>query len=198
MESNDDYVITYTDSIMVNNEGKEISNSEVEKENLRDFSKIDLQKGAFISPRTMLFRNILNFNEINYSGIVQEDAFLISLLGNHGKGKFLESIKPAVYRILDNGIWSLNLKSKGCSHPIHYRKLSVIYKHNEEINEYYKERIRYNINKALYLSVEEKKTKFLIKSFFLGLKLKKNWNNINHIIAINKDFFSYFFRRKFI
>ena len=199
MESNEDYVITYTDSIMISNDGNVISNTEVGAENLKDFSKIDLQKGAFISPRTMLFRNILDFNKINYSGIVQEDAFLISLLGKYGKGKFLESIKPSVYRILDHGIWSSQSEiERLLSSRFTYKKLSLIYKDNKEINEYYKERIRHNINRALYLSVEEKKTKHLIKSFFLGLKLKKNWNNINHIIAINKDFFSYFFRLKFI
>ena len=196
LELNDDYVITYTDSTMINNSGEVISNSEVGIENLRDFSRLELQKGAFISARTMVFRNILDFSKINYSGISQEDTFLISLLGEYGKGKFLDNIKSSIYRILDHGIWSSQSDiEKLFSSKYTYKKLSYLYQGNKEISQYFHELVRYNISKAMYKSINEKNTKYVVKSFFIGISLKKNWNNLRYIKEMCKDLISYFIRK---
>jgi glycosyltransferase involved in cell wall biosynthesis len=198
LESNDDYVITYTDSVMKTNSGDIISNSEVGAENLRDFSKLELQKGAFISPRTMLFRNILNFNKINYSGIFQEDAFLISLLGEYGKGKFLKDIEPSIYRILKNGIWSSQTEIERLfSSKSTFKRLIFVHKDKPEVNRYYKDLIHHNMSRALYLSISNKKTKYVIKSYLISLTLKQNWLTLNLFLNINKDFFSYFLNHKY-
>ena len=198
LESNDGFVITYTDSTMINNNGDIISNTEVGTVNLRDFSKSELQKGAFISPRTMVFRNILDFNKINYSGIFQEDAFLISLLGEYGKGKFLENIKPSVYRILKNGIWSSQTEIERLfSSRSTFKRLIFLHKNKPEINRYYKDLVHHNMSRALYLSISHKKTKYVIKSYLIGLTLKQNWSKLNLFLNINKDFLSYFFQHKY-
>ncbi len=198
LESHDDYVITYTDSVMINDNGDEISNTEVGIENLRDFSKTELQKGAFISPRAMMFRNVLDFNEINYSGIFQEDAFLISLLGEYGKGKFLDDIQPSIYRILKNGIWSSQTEIERLfSSRSTFKRLIFLHKNKPEINRYYKDLVHHNMSRALYLSISHKKTKYVIKSYLIGLTLKQNWSKLNLFLNINKDFLSYFFQHKY-
>lgn len=199
LESNDGYVITYTDSTMINNNGDIISNTEVGTVNLRDFSKSELQKGAFISPRTMVFRNILDFNKINYSGIFQEDAFLISLLGEYGKGKFLENIKPSVYRILDQGIWSSkNEVERQWFRLSTFKRLESIYRQKGDLVHskfYYDLRIE-TIQRVLYLSINSNNLKFAIKAYFKGNINFKNWCSSKFIYTINRDFFVYLISKK--
>lgn len=198
LEENDDYVITYTDSVMQDNSGTIISNTEVGLENQRDFSELELQKGAFISPRTMVFRNILDFNEINYVGITQEDVFLISMLGKHGKGKYIENIKPSVYRILENSIWSSQSEiEKLFSSLPTYKRLITLHKNNIEIMKYFKELVHHNTRRALYKSIINKETKYVIKSYFICLSFTKYWSNFSFFLSTNKDFYSYFLFRKY-
>jgi len=198
LEENDEYVITYTDSVMQDNSGKIISNSEVGIENQRDFSELELQKGAFISPRTMVFRNILDFNKINYNGITQEDIFLISLLGKYGKGKFISNIKPSIYRILEHSIWSSKSEiEKLFSSRSTFERLIYLNKNNSTISKHYKNLIHHNIRRALYLSILDKETKYVIKSYLICMKYKNSWLNGNFFLSINKDFFSYFLNRKY-
>ena len=198
LETNDDYVITYTDSVMINNNDKEISNTEVGIENLRDFSKSELQKGAFISPRAMMFRNVLDFKTINYSGIFQEDAFLISLLGEYGKGKFLKDINPSVYRILDHGIWSSKneVERQWLKLSTFKRLESIYYKKKNLVNaEFYRDLRNETIQRVLYLSIKSNNPKFAVKAYFKGISSFKNWNSSKFMFTINKDFFGYLFSR---
>lgn len=199
LESNNDYVITYTDSVMINDNGDEISNTEVGIENLRDFSKPELHKGAFISPRAMMFRNVLDFNEINYSGIFQEDAFLISLLGEYGKGKFLDDINPSVYRILDQGIWSSkNEVERHWFKLSTFKRLESIYdkKKNLVYAKFYQDLRNETIQRVLYLSINSNNLKFAIKAYLKGISSLKNWKSSKFMHTLNKDFFGYIFSRK--
>lgn len=74
--------------------------------NERDLSRTELIKCPAINTSTVCFRNtVSNFpKEMNYAGI--GDLFLWSILGNYGKGKFLDNIEPTMYRIHDDGIFS--------------------------------------------------------------------------------------------
>ncbi len=55
---------------------------------------------------TMCFRNVLKKLPAEISKVKNGDKFLTSLLGNWGKGKYLENIENAVYRKHNSSIWS--------------------------------------------------------------------------------------------
>tara|TARA_B100000963_G_scaffold335460_1_gene329606 strand:+ start:9187 stop:10134 length:948 start_codon:yes stop_codon:yes gene_type:complete len=192
LEQNSDYVISYGDSLMINEKGFKISDSEVGTENLKNFSKEELQKGAFISTRTMCFRNIIDFETVNYKGITQEDAFIISLLGEYGKGKYLKEIKPSVYRILEKGIWSSQNEIERLKSSLKtFSVLKKIYekKNNDKLRVYYHRKCIKNNNRILYLSINKKLTKQVLSSYILSLKQLKN---IEELVTLNKTVLKYF------
>ena len=109
LEANLNYVLTFGKVQPFNKNGliSRVLGSE------RDLSSAELMKCAAINTSTVCFRNtVSNFpKEMNYAGI--GDLFLWSILGNYGKGKFLDSIEPTMYRIHDEGIFSMkNRKQK--------------------------------------------------------------------------------------
>jgi len=106
LEENLDYVVTYHNSKIIDENEKLISDSKLPKEYQRDFSNIELQQGNWILTNTICFRNVIvEFpDEINH--VSNGDTFLISLLGQYGKGKYLDNIENAVYRKHSNSIWS--------------------------------------------------------------------------------------------
>lgn len=195
LNENKDYVITYTDSIMIDENGVKISDSEVGENCLKDFSEIELQKGAFISPRTMLFRNVIDFNFTSYKGVSQEDAFLISLLGLYGKGKYLNNIKPSAYRILSNGIWSSQTEIERLFSTLPtFKVLIKKYKklNKKEVLQYYRDLYLHNVKRSLFLSVKNGESKSVLKAYFHCLKLYKNWFNDSYLIQINKEMLAFF------
>ncbi|GHA30361.1 glycosyl transferase family 2 [Salinimicrobium marinum] len=55
---------------------------------------------------TILFENIFNTIPKEVLKVINVDIFLYSLLGQKGKGKFINNIEPAAYRVHPEGIWS--------------------------------------------------------------------------------------------
>jgi glycosyltransferase involved in cell wall biosynthesis len=179
LEDNPDYVITYHDSIMTDENEQVIAESEVGIINQRDFSSAELQKGAFISARTICFRNILDFNKIDYKHVLNEDFFLFALLGEYGKGKYLGNIKPAVYRILKQGIWSSLNEIQRQIAKISTLKSLEIYFNNNPLKYYYKNRRVETIYRIFYLAQKERNHKlffqYAFKCFFI---FHKTYNSV--------------------
>ena len=111
LEKNPNYVLTYHDSHSINENGV-ISNDPSKKGINYDATNCTLIKGIPISTLTTCFRNNLKTipEELNSAPIL--DICLWSLLGHHGAGKYLSSIRPAVYRLHDGGVFSLKNKSE--------------------------------------------------------------------------------------
>jgi glycosyltransferase involved in cell wall biosynthesis len=73
----------------------------------RDASAEALQRGIAFVNSTLFFRNCISSFPVEFFRVVNGDIFLISLLGQHGKGRFLVSVAPAVYRQHRGGVWSM-------------------------------------------------------------------------------------------
>lgn len=95
LESNPDYIICYHDSSIVDEHGNTLSESKLNDESKRDFSQDELIVGAWTLTNTICFRNV--FSELPPG--IEGDTFLVALLGQYGKGKYLSQIKPSAYRV---------------------------------------------------------------------------------------------------
>ncbi len=105
LEKNKDYIISYHDCNLIDENGRLISNTI--NPSLKDYSSDELKCGdVFIHPNTTLFRNIdISFPKI-FDEVLNGDIVLFHLLGFYGKGKFQTDIKNSVYRVHGKGIWS--------------------------------------------------------------------------------------------
>jgi glycosyltransferase involved in cell wall biosynthesis len=103
LENNVEYIITYTRALAFDESGFVDKKFGAE----RDLSSEELIKCNGINTLTTCFRNVIEKypKEMNTSQF--GDLFLWSLLGHFGKGKFLEEIKPSMYRIHSSGAFSM-------------------------------------------------------------------------------------------
>ncbi len=106
LESNRDYVICYHNARIVDEEGRPLQASKLSEELKRDFSGDELIHGKMILTLTMCFRNVLSDFPEEFYRVYNPDKFLTSLLGNHGKGKYMAGIGDAVYRMHSAAVWS--------------------------------------------------------------------------------------------
>ena len=106
LEANPDFVLTSHNAMIINEQNQLIKEKKVNINEEKIYTKEELKKGAFILTLTMCFRNIIKTYPKEVYGVKNGDTFLISLLGNYGKGKFMPEIIPAVYRVHSGGVWS--------------------------------------------------------------------------------------------
>lgn len=109
LEKNPEYVITYTNCQPFDKTGMvDIDFGGA----TRDLSSDELKKCTPIYTMTVCFRNVIK--EIPPELLVSKfgDLTTWSLLGAHGKGKFLGDIKPSAYRVHGGGIFSKVSKRK--------------------------------------------------------------------------------------
>ncbi len=109
LEANPEYVVCCHNAKIVDENGVLIQEKKLPKLNQdRDYTSIELQKGAFLLTLSLVFRNvgITSFPSV-FNGTLNGDTITISLLGAHGKGRYIEDIQPAVYRVHSGGVWSL-------------------------------------------------------------------------------------------
>jgi len=112
-------VLTYHEANVVDEDGKVLKELMFEGVQPRDYTAEELIMFQFMPTCTLLFRNVINKFPVEYYKVVNRDMFLISLLGNYGSAKFIQSISPATYRTHSGGIWSkIDQKEK-------YMKLAV-------------------------------------------------------------------------
>jgi glycosyltransferase involved in cell wall biosynthesis len=103
LQENNDYVITYT-SVEAFDENGIIENYIGGAK--CDLDSIDLQKATPINTLTTCFRNVVTNYPYEYNFSKIGDLFIWALLADYGKGKYIENITPARYRIHSGGIYS--------------------------------------------------------------------------------------------
>ena len=103
LESNLDYVITYTDCQPFDEEGE--ANIDFGGAR-RDLQSIELKKATPIFTLTACFRNVIKDIPQDVMAARFGDLVLWSLLGQYGKGKYLSDVSPSMYRIHDGGVFS--------------------------------------------------------------------------------------------
>ncbi|MBK3869706.1 glycosyltransferase [Pseudomonas stutzeri] len=106
LEQHRDYVMTYHDAFMFNSKGI-IRSPQLTGKLRRDASALELMQGRPISTLTVCFRNLIQELPAELLGVEVLDICWWSLLGAYGKGKFIEEISPAAYRVHDGGIFSM-------------------------------------------------------------------------------------------
>ena len=166
LEANQDFVICGHNAKIIDADGIVIQEKKIPELNINtEYSSIDLKKGAFFLTLTLVFRNVIQNFPKEFYKVKNGDTFLISLLGNYGKGMYIEDIDLAMYRVHGGGVWSkLNQKEKWLN----------------SFNSY-------NIIKDYY---EKKGDLAIVKE--LGLKLKMINNNLFKNLDSETEFKSYF------
>lgn len=106
LENNPEYVICYHDAKIIDENGQLVSESKLPNKFKTDFSESDLQKGAWSLTLTRCFRNVIKKFPLEITRVKNVDTFLTAILGEHGRGKYMPHISPAVYRIQRGSIWS--------------------------------------------------------------------------------------------
>lgn len=107
LEGHPDYVITYTRSQPFDHNG--VVNIDFGGAR-RDVSADELKKGVPLCTLTTCFRNVITETPRELFSAKLVDRALWSLLGAHGKGKYLSDITPSAYRVHDGGIHSKKSK----------------------------------------------------------------------------------------
>lgn len=127
MEDNPDYVITYHDACAFD-ESARSEWPQLSDEHQCDATADDLIDARPISTLTASFRNVLDGIPPEFDCVPILDLCLWSLLGSHGKGKYLGGIKPAAYRIHQGGVLSSQSQANKGRMTIHaYLCLSRYY-----------------------------------------------------------------------
>lgn len=180
MEHNVDVVATYHDEILVDEKGVCINDSFIPIERKRNFSQDELRQGYWILTTTLCFRSIANQDIITHmtNKVYNEDTFIISLLGNYGRGVYMQTIKPSAYRQQQSGVWSMQnsarrtlmILSTTGELMLYYRK-----KGNKQFFRYYQNRMLTNFASVLstILSKDDKKFyKTLLNQYwpYIGLR----------------------------
>lgn len=126
LEESEEYVLTYHNANIIDETGKVVNQSKLPDIRKKDFSGLELRETKFILTLTMVFRNCIEKYPSNFLNVYNGDIALVSLLGNFGKGKYMDEIKPASYREHDGGVWSkedvTNRKLKSLNTPLELLK----------------------------------------------------------------------------
>lgn len=82
---------------------------------------------------TICFRNVFQQIPKEMINIINVDTFLISVLGNYGEAKYLDTIEASLYRKHEGGIWSHRMREKKIrSKILTYKNLSKYYRNQNE------------------------------------------------------------------
>lgn len=106
LEEHKEYVVVYHDAKVVNQADEIIKESKLPERLKKEKTNVELQQGSLALTLTMCFRNVLVKFPKEFYCVQNGDTFLISLLGNFGKGKYIDNIEPAGYRDHSRGVWS--------------------------------------------------------------------------------------------
>jgi glycosyltransferase involved in cell wall biosynthesis len=200
LESNEEYIITYHDFISLNTENNLLAESQYPDECKIDFSASELKRGAYILTLTLCFRNIIKEFPQEMYNITNGDTFLIALLGQYGKGRYCNDIKPAVYRLHQGGVWSSageNLKRK--YHRNTFKQLSKYFNRvgDIETSEFYIDLIKSRTAQYYIESLSKKRTKDVFRSYKLYFHDFKVYKDIRNFLWLNKRLFKYLYRKVF-
>ncbi|PZX49796.1 glycosyltransferase involved in cell wall biosynthesis [Algoriphagus ratkowskyi] len=121
LELNPKYVLAFHDFVLIDNVGNIISESNLEKPNLKkNRSKKEMVAGCLIHQNTMMFRNVISKFPLGFFKSRNHDTFLIAYLSNWGLAGYVYC-KPLHYRYLNTSLWSsLDNKKKHLNGIITY------------------------------------------------------------------------------
>jgi glycosyltransferase involved in cell wall biosynthesis len=199
LEYNPEYVITYHDAAVVNQNGKLIkeskTNSEDQKKDLE--SEELLKMKVEILTLTMCFRNIIEQFPKEFYKTQNGDAFLTVLLGQFGKGKFMDDISPSHFRFHEGGNWSGRSNSEKLYQTRKTYALVENYSqriHNYELSNHFKKAKINSDELYLYFSIEIRDTKHFLRALSFQFLDFKHYYKPKKIIISIKTFVKYFLK----
>lgn len=195
LEKNEDYVLTGHNASIIDDQGNLI----LERKNTSftkdvDFSKEDLKKGKFHLTLTLVFRNIeLPYNE-KLKKVGNGDKVLVSMLGHYGKGRYMEDITPAVYRVHSGGMWSIlneYARQKMSKKTITALKNFYIQKKDKGIAKYYEHKLATISRNTMKVLTESESFKIYIENNLFFLRYNLKLSNRQHWAAFVKNNYLY-------
>ncbi|WP_051201338.1 glycosyltransferase family 2 protein [Christiangramia portivictoriae] len=174
LEANPQFSFAFHDVTVINKDGKILRKGYL-KDGLRNnLEQKVLKRGPDLLLSTICFRtNALHFPR-EFFKVPNGDTFLISLLGNQGKGGYLATIKNSFYRHHSGGVWSLKtelFKSRG--RLLTYFYLGTFYKkkNDTEISDYFLEKFLKERDLILNSATNMQERGQLVRQFY---HMKKN------------------------
>ena len=150
LETNPDYVITYTDCRPFDESGV----LDVDYRGARrDLDSIELQQATPIFTLTTCFRNLLREVPQDLMSARFGDLVMWSQLGHFGKGKYMPEIEPSAYRVHGGGVHSpKSIKEKVTMALITRSALFAYYQRNRNsvLSRYFFRKMMYSYVKVLY------------------------------------------------
>ncbi len=178
LEENPEYVLTYHDVKFINENGFLLNDIPKGKgQGKKEVNGLDLMKGKQPLFLTTCYRKLPIDIPKEMENVINGDTFLASILGNYGKGKWLD-IKPAYYRHHSGGIWSLQQKEYKFKAKIQlFRVLKTYYESKglQSLKNYFGNQLFLYNKMLLMLYIKEKNypgIKYALKNY-VYLKIKK-------------------------
>ncbi len=168
LEANPEYVLTHHDASVIDENGKHLRNSKLPSYSKKDFEGSELQRDVSLATLTLCFRNIFLNNEFDFPNVVNGDLALISILGLYGKGKYMEGIQNACYRVHSGGIWSQTSRIRQNTAKYEtFQEMSSYYFRlgNKELGVYYRKRLKQQFKVIFLYYIKNRNFKEAIRYF---------------------------------
>ncbi len=178
LEFNPEYVLTYHDANCIDENGLALDNISNGKPQ-RQLTNLELQKGKQPLFLTTCYRKLPIELPNQMQDIINGDTFLTSILGNYGKGKWL-NIKPAYYRYHPGGVWSLRQKEYKFKAKIQlFSVLKLHYKSQgfQDLEDYFEKQLILHNKMLLRFYIKQQNytgfIKYALKNYNLLFKILK-------------------------
>jgi len=174
LEANPEYVVCYHNANSVDENSKQLASHYIEEHSCKDYTSEELKKSSFMLLLTICYRNCISTFPEEFIEFKGGDTFFISLLGQHGNGKYMHNIDVgASYRIHAAGAWNAN---NGLKKVLHTSKsFWVIAKYYKRIKEtalfnYFNDRYKWKLKEAIQIAKKERNYKALFLLYFQMIK----------------------------
>ncbi|TRO65113.1 glycosyltransferase [Christiangramia sabulilitoris] len=197
LENHEDYVVTYHDALVVNENGEVLKDSKLPASCRKDFTQIELMKGAYLLFLSICFRNIIEDYPREIYSVSTPDVFITSLLGNYGKGKYLPFIQKAGYRLHGGGVWGKKAQIKKLEMRLSlFKSLNSFYRSKDrEVSFYYSDRISGTLRPIIFEYAKSKNWEAFINYCKLYFKHVKGIKKVNSLLFIQKMFLLFIIHR---
>ena len=185
LEGNQEYIVCYHDVNVIDEKGNQSSNSLLGQWK-KDYSEVELKKGAWLPTLTRCFRNMNFIFPSEFYKVAAGDHFLTGILGLYGKAKYLD-FNGGNYRIHKNGVWnSKNIFDSNIAMLKDYILLIKFWKNKneKEVYNFYKSSIKNTNEKLIEICMKNNEIKYFIKVLRINFMKNKSFYSVHNIVLI--------------